>query len=273
MHSSVIPSITSGSLPDDLRVPFFDESVASFASCANFATSLVPASVLDFIDESDATSFVRTALFHPLVSEAVLPSYSSISHLHINLPKPIPLLPKKVSIVPLGFRITLPSEFQASFFSFLNPSISVHMAESSSGVVLIINNNSSTQFSVTSLGEIVISDHKGPLSAITRVQNSSPKAARASGYHIRKRGLFHLSDSNFVYYSHQRKRRRAKRVIFPRPDLLPTRYDTPNDHMDPATVPTHLYRPVQSPLLKPRPWDRVPSSTPAKVSFTPERLL
>ena len=273
MHSSVVPSITFGSLPDDVRVPSFDESMASFASRADFATSLVPTSVLDFIDASDATSFVRTALFHPLISDAVLPSCSSKSHLHINLPKPILLLPKKVSIVPLGFRITLPSELEASFLSFLHPSISVKMTESSGGVVLHINNNSSTQCSVTSLGEIIISDHKGPLSAITIVQKSSPKAARASGYHTRKRGFFHLDDSNFIYYSHQRQRTRAKRVTIPRPDLLPTRDDTPNDHKDPATVPTHLYRPVQSPSPKPRPWDRVPSSTPAKVSFTPDRLL
>ena len=263
MHSSVIPF---GSLPDDMRVPSFDESVASFASRADFATSLVPTSVLDFIDASHATSFVRTALFHPLISDAVLPSCSSKSQLHINLPKSILLLPKKVSIVPLGFRVTLPPELHASFLSFLHPSVVVTMSESSSGVVLHINNNSSTQFSVTSLGEIVISDHKGPLSAITSVRNPSPKGARASGYHTRKRGFFHLDGSTFIYYSHQRHRARAKRVTLPRPALL-------NTHDDPATVPTRLYRPVQSPSPKPRPWDRVPSSTPAKVSFTPDKLL
>ena len=165
MHTSVIPSITFGSLPDDVRIPSFDESVASFASRADFATSLVPTSILDSLDASDATSFVRTALFHPMISDAGLPSCSSESQFHITLPKLVRLLPKKVSIVPLGFRITLPPELKSSFFSFLHPSIVVNMSESSGGVVLHITNNSSTQFSVTSLGEIVISNPKGPLSA------------------------------------------------------------------------------------------------------------
>jgi hypothetical protein len=265
LHSAVTPT----RLPDQL--PDFDETIATSASKADFATSLVPSSILEHLSVPASAPFVQTALFHPLHATAIMPSPNPSNPLQVTSPSPITIQPLQSTILPLGCRMTLPTTASSTFVSSDPTSLTVTMSSSAAGIVLRLTNTSSKTQSFSTLGHISVSDNiAGPMSLCPPTETVPLVPSSSSD---QKRGFVHLADDEFVFFDTTRHRHFAKRVALPHADPATLDPDVSDDSSAANTNRPTLYRPISSPKPIPRPWNHVPSSTPAKVSFTPERLL
>ena len=227
LHSTVQPTEFTQELPD------FDETIAPSAGQADFATSLLPSSVLDYVSSSSATSFVKTALFHPLHSGAIMPSSDKEKPLTILLPSPIILKPNESKTLALGCKLKLPEGLTATLEATNLPSFKAVLASSSVGesstvgLVVRLTNQSSQQLSVPTIGQIVVSDHHGPLSLFEPPSSKETTALPSE----QKSGFFHLGKDDYVFFDNSQRKHKARRVSFSTQDEIINETST-NDKAD-----------------------------------------